>query len=84
MDWILGVSTLLVNANLGWSKGAWGAWGLWAMNAVGWQFYVMGTGQWGLSTLNIATIIMGLVNGWRAYWRAHGEWASDQRSGDER
>jgi len=84
MDWILGVSTLLVNANLGWSKGAWWAWALWAVNAGGWQVYVMATDQWGLSVLNIATMGMGIVNAWRVFWRDHGERASDEEPPPDR
>lgn len=77
MDWFLGISTYLVNANLGWKKGVWWAWVLWGTNALVWQGYIMSTGQWGFTPLNLITAATGFVNGWRAYWQTHGERASN-------
>lgn len=71
MDWILGISTLLINANLGWSKGVWWAWILLFFNAAAWQAYVTHTEQWGFVTLNIATMVVGLVSGLRSYRKSH-------------
>ena len=64
----LGISTLLVNSGLGWSKGAWWMWLIHACNAIAWQVYVMATEQWGLTILNVVTIAVDLVSGVRAYY----------------
>ena len=77
MAWILSVTTLLSNANLGWSKGAWWSWALWAANAGLWQVYAMSIHQYGLTPLNLVTMGMGVVNAWRKFWETHGERASD-------
>ena len=65
MDYILGVTTLLVNFNLGWSKGAWWGWYLWAVNAMGWQWFAMTHDLMGLTILNLVTIGTGLFKGTR-------------------
>lgn len=72
MDWVLGITTLLANANLGWSRGASYAWLLWACNAMAWQAYVTYTGQWGFTVLSVVTMYMGLANAMRRYYKDHG------------
>lgn len=71
MTWILSITTLLVNANLGWSKGAAWAWLIWAGNATAWQVYITITEQWGFTILNVVTIYMGLANAMRRYYKDH-------------
>jgi len=72
---ILSGTTLLVNAGLGWSRGAWWVWGLHTINATAWQVYVMQPGMesaLGISALNIVTICVDIVSGIRA-WRRRNE-----------
>ncbi len=71
MDWVLSVTTLLANANLGWSKGVGWAWLLWAGNAAMWQVYVVLTEQWGFTILNFATMGIGI-------WNAKKNWRKDE------
>ena len=73
MAWILSVTTLLSNANLGWSKGAWWSWALWAANAGLWQVYAMSIHQYGLTPLNLVTMGMGAVNAYRKWSESHRE-----------
>ncbi len=66
MDWILAVTTLLVNSNLGWMKGRPLAWVLHAGNAGAWIGYAYVTEQWGFVVLSAVTVAIDLVSGWRA------------------
>lgn len=65
----LGLSTLLVNSGLGWTKGKWWMWLIHAANAAAWQAYVVATGQWGLTVLNVVTIVVDIISAYRAYKR---------------
>lgn len=58
MDWILSVTTLLANSNLGWSKGSTLAWILHILNALFWIIYALLIKQYGLILLSLATIVV--------------------------
>lgn len=75
MDWILGITTLVVNTGLGIAKGAWWMWGIHAINAaVFWNWYVLSTEQYGLILLNCTTAIVDIYFGARAYTKTN-HWA---------
>ena len=67
MDWFLGVSTLIVNANLGWAKGAPWAWLVHALNASLWIWYSYKIGQYGFVLLSVVTVILDIVCAWRSH-----------------
>ncbi len=71
VTFFLGLSTLLANSGLGWLKGVWWMWFLHALNAVAWQIYISITGQWGLTLLNVVTIVVSTLSGVRAYRKSH-------------
>ena len=73
MDWFLAVTTLLVNANLGWSKGAWWAWIVHAMNAAMWIVYAVDIEQMGLVLLSVITIAVDVLSARRALRRLRHE-----------
>ena len=62
MDWLLSITTLFVNANLGWSKGQWWAWLIHAINGVLWVAYSFATEQYGFVALSFATIAIDIVS----------------------
>lgn len=66
MDWILSVTTLLVNSGLGWSGGKPWMWCLHALNAVAWIGYSLSIKQYGLLPLSIFTIAVDILSAWRA------------------
>ncbi len=71
MDFLLGATTLFVNANLGWSKGASYAWLLWTANATGWLIWAWDIEKLGIVTLSVVTMYMGLANAMRRYYQDH-------------
>ena len=73
MDWFLAATTLLVNANLGWSKGAWWAWIVHAMNAAMWIVYAVDIEQMGLVLLSVITIAVDVLSARRALRRLRHE-----------
>ena len=73
MDWFLAATTLLVNANLGWSKGEWWAWIVHAMNAAMWIVYAVDIGQMGLVLLSVVTIAVDVLSARRAFRRLRHE-----------
>ena len=62
MDWLLSITTVLVNSNLGWSKGARWAWLIHALNAVLWIGYAVWIKQYGLILLSGITIVVDLLS----------------------
>lgn len=62
MDWILAITTVLVNSNLGWSKGRVDAWALHILNSVAWAAYAYNTGQSGIIFLSGMTILFDVVS----------------------
>ena len=62
MDWILGITTLLVNSGLGWTKGAWWMWIIHAINAGLWIGYSAITKQYGFILLSGITIIVDVIS----------------------
>lgn len=63
MDWILSVTTYLVNSGLGWSRGARWMWFLHAINALAWIGYAIYIKQYGLILLSVITIVTDIVSG---------------------
>jgi hypothetical protein len=62
MDWILSVTTLLVNSGLGWAKGHYFMWLTHAVNAMVWILYAITIEQYGLIALSAATILIDMVS----------------------
>lgn len=74
-DWMIGITTIVVNTLLGVKKGVWWMWLLHFLNAaVLWNWYVLDTGQYGLLPLNIVTAIVDVYFGARAYTKTN-HWA---------
>lgn len=69
MDWFLSITTLLVNGNLGWSRGARWAWLVHAVNAAIWIVYAVAIEQYGLIALSVVTIAVDLISAWRKHGR---------------
>jgi len=69
MDWVLAVTTLLVNSNLGWSKGSSTAWLLHAANAGMWMGYGWVTEQYGFVALSSVTVAVDVVSWARARYK---------------
>ena len=67
MDWLLSVTTLLVNSSLGWFKGRWWVWVLHATNAAAWIIYALIIEQYGLILLSASTIVVDAVSGYKAF-----------------
>lgn len=67
MDWVLGLTTLLVNSALGWTRGKSWMWGLHALNAAIWVAYCITIEQYGLILLSSGTIVVDLVSAYRAH-----------------
>lgn len=65
MDWLLSVTTILVNSGLGWIKGKWWMWGLHAVNAAAWIIYALLIKQYGLIFLSATTVVVDLISAWR-------------------
>lgn len=65
MDWILSVTTWLVNSGLGWTKGARWMWFVHAANAVLWIAYAIWIQQYGLILLSGITIVTDVISGAR-------------------
>lgn len=65
MDWILSITTLLVNSGLGWTKGKSWMWILHAINAAIWIAYSLAIKQYGLILLSIITIVVDLLSAYR-------------------
>ncbi len=65
MDWILSVTTLLVNSGLGWTRGKSWMWILHAINAAVWIVYSLAIKQYGLILLSVITIAVDLFSAWR-------------------
>ncbi len=72
MDWVLSVTTILVNCGLGWVKGKYWMWIIHAINAAGWVFYAITIKQQGLILLSVVTIGIDLVSAWKTYQLAKG------------
>ena len=68
MDYVLMVTTLLVNMGLGWSRGAGWMWLLHAANAGLWIAYTLQTGQMGFVWLSVVTLILDLVSAGKVYY----------------
>ena len=68
MDYILMVTTLLVNMGLGWSKGAGWMWLLHALNAGLWIGYTLQTGQMGFVWLSVITLALDLASAFKVYY----------------
>lgn len=66
MDWFLSVTTLFVNAGLGWWKGARWIWLTHAANATLWVVYSVVTKQYGFLLLSVVTIGVDLVSAHKA------------------
>lgn len=66
MDWVLSITTLLVNSGLGWTKGRRWMWLVHALNAFVWILYALYIKQYGLILLSVATIAVDLVSAKRA------------------
>ena len=67
MDWFLMVTTLFVNAGLGWFKGAWWAWLIHAINAIIWIFYSLHLDLMGFVGLSVVTILIDAVSGYKSW-----------------
>ena len=65
MDWILSITTILVNSGLGWARGAKWMWVLHAINAAVWIVYAYLINQYGLILLSVVTIIIDLVSAYK-------------------
>lgn len=68
MDWILSVTTVLVNSGLGWFKGVWWMWAIHAANAAVWILYAIWIEQYGLIAMSLFTIVIDIATGFKA-WR---------------
>jgi hypothetical protein len=66
MDWILSVTTFLVNSSLGWFKGARWVWIIHAINAGLWIAYSLAIKQYGLILLSAITILVDLLSAWKS------------------
>lgn len=66
MDWILSITTLLVNSSLGWYKGHYIVWILHAVNAAIWIVYALNIKQYGLILLSVITIIIDLFSAYKS------------------
>ena len=62
MDWLLSVTTWLVNSGLGWTKGARWMWFIHALNAALWIGYAVWIEQYGLILLSIVTIATDVIS----------------------
>jgi hypothetical protein len=65
MDWFLMITTLLVNAGLGWSKGKRWVWIVHAINASLWIYYSFVIKQYGFAGLSVVTVIIDLISAWK-------------------
>ena len=65
MDWILSITTYLVNSGLGWTKGARLMWFLHAFNALVWIAYAIYIKQYGLILLSSITIVSDVISGYK-------------------
>lgn len=65
MDYILSITTLLVNSGLGWTKGKAWMWYLHAVNAGVWIIYALAIKQYGLILLSVITIGVDLLSAYR-------------------
>jgi hypothetical protein len=67
MDWALSITTLLVNAGLGWTRGAWWMWIVHSVNGAAWIIYASIIGQYGLIIVGLGTVIIDIPSAIRAY-----------------
>jgi len=62
IDYVLSVTTYLVNSGLGWTKGARWMWLIHALNAGIWIAYAIWIKQYGLILLSVVTIISDIIS----------------------
>ena len=62
MDYLLAVTTVLVNGNLGWSRGNKMSWILHILNNILWIFYGISITQYGLIILSVVSILIDSVS----------------------
>ena len=62
IDWIISITTLLVNSGLGWTKGKAWMWYLHAVNSLIWIIYSFLIKQYGLIFLAVCTIIIDIIS----------------------
>lgn len=65
MDWLLSITTYLVNSGLGWTKGKSWMWIIHALNATAWIFYAINIHVYGLILLSALTIITDIISAFK-------------------
>ncbi len=73
MDWVLAITTLVVNSGLGWLRGSPWAWLLHAVNNVAWVVYMVFLDLWGLVVCASVGVIVDLYSAYRAGKRERDE-----------
>ena len=65
MDWILSVTTLVVNWSLGWYGKKWWIWVVHSINAAAWIIYSLAIEQYGLILLSVVTVLVDLITAYK-------------------